>query len=627
MASSSVATILGSLLIIYCLSLLARLVQNLLHARKSGLPYIIIPWDQNSFLWMLTSVPLRPWLATHTPKWINDRLSLTIFGFEFHEGLRAFHQYAAPQGNDRSYAIVTPGKLEIHTRDPEVVQEVLRRPNDFLPMTETELFMNKFGANVLTSSGDAWARQRKVVAGVINERISKAVFQESLRQTDGLVNEVLGGAGAGGDDAGETTRVFDMLKKITINVLSGAGMGASVEWDGDDGQGEKPVAPYRQTYMEAVKHVIHGIAGPIILPAWFLLNYPSFLPGSQTLKALGYAIHEFPIHTRRKLDEERQRTLAAHGQTRSNIMAQLLQASEQGSGDGTTTTTTTTTATATTNKSSTRAALSEDEMLGNLFIFTAAGFDTTANTLSYALVLLCRHPSWQAWLAEEIDAILPRGAQADYTAVYPAALRIQACMLEVLRLFPPLIHMAKMTKRPQQIRTSRGAFALPAGTSVYSHNVGLHIDPAVWRNLNLQAGETASDVDELVFRPTRWLTGTTTAPPTSSDEGGVARRQQLFKPPKGLYVPWSGGPRVCPGQKMSQVEFTAIFLRLFQAHRIEAVPLVKGDGEMETREEVEKRLDGRMRNSISMLTLQMNDVYDLAEGDERGLKLRLVKRR
>lgn len=568
------------------------------------------------------------------PKWINDRLSLTIFGFEFHEKLRAFHQYAAPQGNDKSYAIVTPGKFEVHSRDTEIVYEILRRPNDFLPMTETKLFMNKFGSNVLTSSGESWARQRKLVASVINERISRTVFQESLQQTKGLINEVLAGR-----EMGESTRVFDMLKKITINVLSGAGMGASVEWDDD--KDDKPVEPYRQTYMEAVKHVINGVAGPIILPAWFLLNYPSFMPGYNFLKPLGHAMQEFPIHTRRKLEEERQRTLAAHGQTRSNIMAQLLQASEEEGANG---------GTSTSSSRKGGQALSEEEMLGNLFIFTAAGFDTTANSLAYALALLCRYPSWQNWLFEEIDAIMPPNGDGnddddssskslDYAAIYPAAIRIQACMLEVLRLFPPVIHMAKMTNSPQKIQTSRGTYSLPAGASVYSHNVGLHIEPDLWRNLNLQEGETASDVDELVFRPTRWLVNAA-SPITSGKEGEEEveeddaaplqqqqQQQRLFKPPKGAYVPWSTGPRVCPGQKMAQVEFAAIFLRLFQAHRVEAVPLVKETGAVETTEELEKRLDGRMKNSISLLTLQMNDVYDVAEGDERGLKLRLVQRR
>ncbi len=583
--------LVASLLLAYCSLLVYRLLANLSDARKSGFPYIIIPWDQNHFIWMLTSIPLRPWLVKNMPKWVYDRLSLTIYGFEFHEKLRPFEQYAAPQGNDKSYVIVTPGKFEVSTRDPEVAAELLRRTGDFMPGDLTELFMARFGQNVLTSTGESWSRQRKVVAGVINERISKTVFNESIHQTKGLLDEVLGHG-----KAGETNRLFDMMKKITINVLSGAGMGTSVDWK--DNVNDEPSPGFKMTYIEAVKHVIQGVAGPIILPQWFLSNYPSFLPGYKTLKSLSYAVMEFPIHTRNMLNQERLRTVAAHGETRSNIMSQLLHASEQGDGE-----------------QKGVKALSEEEMLGNLFIFTAAGFDTTANTLAYALVLLSRYPKWQEWVFEEIDSIMPMDSSTDldYAAIFPKAIRVQACMLEVLRLFPPVIHISKTTKTAQKIQTSRGSFYFPPDTTVYVHAVGLHLDPAVWRNLNLAENEVKSETDECAFRPTRWINPSTEGSP-------------LFKPPKGTYVPWSAGPRICPGQKMAQVEFAAIFLQLFNEHRIEAVPLKAASGDLETRAQVESRLDATMKDSISILTLQMNDVYDVKDNQDKGLKLTLSKR-
>ncbi|KAK0940387.1 hypothetical protein LTR91_027204, partial [Friedmanniomyces endolithicus] len=81
-------------------------------------------------------------------------------------------------------------------------------------------------------------------------------------------------------------------------------------------------------------------------------------------------------------------------------------------------------------------------MLGNLFVFGAAGFDTTANTLSYALVLLARYPAWQAWLVEEVDRIFPAQPtseqQLEYSAVFPQATRTLAFMYETLRLYTPL---------------------------------------------------------------------------------------------------------------------------------------------------------------------------------------------
>ena len=469
--------------------------------------------------------------------------------------------------------------------------------------------MGQFGRNVLTDNGEQWAKQRKVVAGVINERISKTVFNESIKQTEGLLGEVYEKADGGVSDS---NRLFDMMKKITIHVLAGAGMGASVAWNGDDD--EKPREGYKLTYNEAIKTVINGVAGPIILPIWLMENWPWFLPGHEFLKALAPAMIEFPLHTKHLLEQERQRTKSHGGQTQSNIMSQLLQASEQEE------------------KSK---ALTEEEMLGNLFIFTAAGFDTTANTLSYALVLLCRYPEWQDWILEEVDNLLPTSSTkpVDYAAIFPKVTRIMAVMLETLRIFVPVIHLARDTRTPQVVQTSQRTYNIPADCFVYVSSVALHMDKSLWRDLNQpdpsntrsttdeHTTAAASNLpDEQTFRPTRWIN------PSGS-------QQPLFQPPRGSYVPWSAGPRVCPGQKMAQVEFTAIFLTLFRRHRIEVVPMKDGNGREETREEVNSRLDALMRDSISVLTLQMVGVYDVevdgvggGKGTE-GLPVRFSRRR
>jgi cytochrome P450 len=472
------------------------------------------------------------------------------------------------------------------------------------------LIMGQFGRNVLTDNGEKWTKQRKVVAGVINERISKTVFNESIKQTEGLLGEVYERADGGVSDS---NRLFDMMKKITIHVLSGAGMGASVAWNGNDN--EKPREGYKMTYIEACKTVINGVAGPIILPIWLMKNWPWFLPGSDFLKALAPAMVEFPLHTKHLLEQERQRTLSHGGQTQSNIMSQLLQASEQ---------------------EEESKALTEEEMLGNLFIFTAAGFDTTANTLSYALVLLCRYPEVQDWILEEVDSLLPTssssGEEVDYAAIFPKVTRIMAVMLETLRLFVPVIHLARDTHKAEAIQTSQRTYNIPADCNVYVDSVALHLDKTLWRDLNLSEtpqkptnNGTTTEImpeDEHLFRPSRWIN-----PPSSP--------HPLFQPPRGAYVPWSAGPRVCPGQKMAQVEFTAIFLTLFRRHRIEVVPLRVRDGGLreETREEVNARLDALMRDSISVLTLQMVGVYDVGAGDGergegvKGLPVRFSRRR
>lgn len=357
---------------------------------------------------MIISVPLQPTLAKYLPTWLWHRLSMTIYGWEQHEKLRPFEQYAAPQGNDKTIVLVTAGATEIETRDPEFAYEILRRARDFVQPDVIALFVAVFGDNVLSSNGDHWSRQRKIVAPVINERISRSVFDESIRQTESLLADVFDRADGA---TAETNQLFTMMKKITIHVLSGAGMGAQVSWNNDEI--DRPQDGYRMTYMQACKTVVEAASGPIILPFCFLKLYPSFLPGQKFMKDLQHAKQEFPRHTQDLIEKERRRAAIEGGDTKSNVMSQLLQANEGDSKAG--------------------KQLSDSEVQGNLFIFTTAGFETTANTLSYALALLCRFPEWQRWIFEEIDQVMPTdaGEDLDYTTIHPKVVRILAVMFEV----------------------------------------------------------------------------------------------------------------------------------------------------------------------------------------------------
>lgn len=53
-------TIVAVLLALYMVRFPYNLTRNYITARKMGLPIIVVPIDQNHFLWMIMSVPLRP---------------------------------------------------------------------------------------------------------------------------------------------------------------------------------------------------------------------------------------------------------------------------------------------------------------------------------------------------------------------------------------------------------------------------------------------------------------------------------------------------------------------------------------------------------------------------------------
>lgn len=168
---------------------------------------------------------------------------------------------------------------------------------------------------------------------------------------------------------------------------------------------------------------------------------------------------------------------------------------------------------------------------------------------------------------------------------------------ETLRVYPAVIHIARYIQTEQSITTCKDSHLIKGPAKVYINAAALHSDTATW------------GVDASAFKPERWFAGT---PPSYSTSPNVGI-PELITPPKGTFIPWSGGPRICPGMKMAQVEFVAVIATLFRSCRVE---VVCRSGE--TVEEARDRLVKSMQESQPKLTLQIENPEDIV--------LRWVKR-
>lgn len=78
--------------------------------------------------------------------------------------------------------------------------------------------------------------------------------------------------------------------------------------------------------------------------------------------------------------------------------------------------------------------LSNSEIIGNIFLCNFAGHETTANGLSYCILLLAIHPEVQEWVAEEAFYLLhDQGNREtwDYN-LFPKFKRCLAIMVSVV---------------------------------------------------------------------------------------------------------------------------------------------------------------------------------------------------
>ncbi len=207
-------------------------------------------------------------------------------------------------------------------------------------------------------------------------------------------------------------------------------------------------------------------------------------------------------------------------------------------------------------------------MVDQVAIFLLAGHETSASALSWALYLLATHPDWQARVADEAAAVFSARTDsgcADFGAV--ARLTVARDVFrEALRLYPPVPMMVREARCPVTFRGRRVAR-------------GAQIVLSPW---HLQRHERLWDRPD-DFDPGRWTT----------EAGRVSARSG--------YLPFSAGPRVCPGAAFAMIEGPLILARLVAAFRFEAI-----DGDVP---QPVAHLTVRARTGIRLQVLQRSINY------------------
>ncbi|KAL2880096.1 hypothetical protein SGCOL_004480 [Colletotrichum sp. CLE4] len=589
---------------------------------------------------VVTSVPLRPLFKRLLPATFFATVELTIVGWEFRDK-SAVHDRVGP-----AFMLVTTGLNQLICADPTMAHAILNGRREFVQPDIVCKVMGFLGSNILTSNGESWSRQRRIVAPVLNERISPEVYKATAKQAESLVNHILSPPSSSSptnttSTAATTSTTIQGLRTIAINVLTKIAYGDN-----------KPFAitplprdpSASMTYVDAISLCTELLDLAAFIPIR-ILRLPFM---SNVVQTLGAALHRLPGLTVDMLDRERQRlaeasssslggaldemvtTTATVGKT-DTIMSMLVRLSDQEK-SRIDSSEKNPPVKSTTSNNNPKSYLTEEEIAGNLFIFTAAGFDTTANTLAYAVTLLAAYSEWQAWIQAELDAILgpPTPSPSfssgqverelpDYSIVFPKLTRCLAVMFETLRLFPPLTHLMRSNTTTQTLPSQISTSTTPTSTSasipssspstipatsytippctVYINTVALHTSPQTW------------GADALAFKPTRWLT-----PQTSPSSALSSPPQPHIQPPRGAFLPWSSGPRTCPGQKMAQVEFVTVIATLF--HKCTVEPVLEDDSSSaepatENATKARKRLSNLMQDSQPRLTLQMNRPKDV----------------
>lgn len=180
-------------------------------------------------------------------------------------------------------------------------------------------------------------------------------------------------------------------------------------------------------------------------------------------------------------------------------------------------------------------AMSRGQVQDELVTFMLAGHETTANGLAWMWYLLSQHPEARDRLLAEVDDVLDERAP---TAEDADQLRwTAACFQEALRLRSPVWMLEREAVAEDRIDGHR----IPAGATILVPVHLVHHDPRLWP-------------DPERFDPRRFLP------------------EHVHDHPRGAYMPFGAGRRVCIGAGFSILEATLITAMIAQRFTLDLAP-------------------------------------------------------
>ncbi|KAI0899890.1 cytochrome P450 [Annulohypoxylon nitens] len=204
---------------------------------------------------------------------------------------------------------------------------------------------------------------------------------------------------------------------------------------------------------------------------------------------------------------------------------------------------------------------SDENLVDQLMTFLAAGHETTATAMTWAIYMLCRHPEVQTRLRAEIRENLPPidSDQEVNSQDIDHLPYLNAVANEVLRYYAPV----PLTLREASVDTTIQGQKVPKGTAVMLSPWATNFDKTLW----------GPDAHE--FNPDRWVPK---GPDDKKAASGGASSNYAF-------MTFLHGPRSCIGLAFAKAEFVCLlatwvgrfeFALRDESYRDEKKILIKG---------------------------------------------------
>jgi cytochrome P450 len=342
---------------------------------------------------------------------------------------------------------------------------------------------------LLSAEGEQWRLQRRVLAPMFARRTVMDFAPAMMAAADAMIERWSRlGEGAIVDIAAEMSRIT--LDVVERTIFSDA-FGAEAE----------AIRIAMATYFNTI-----GKISPLDI-----LGAPDFIPRLSRLRVHS-TLKFFEGEVDRVISDRRRLLAERPDRAPNDLLTRLLEALvETDSKNG----------------------IEESEVRSNILTFIAAGHETTANTLTWAIFLLSQSSEWR----ERVEAEASRELAGPGNGVADRLVETLAVIEEAIRLYPPIAAISRVAIDHDEVNGER----IKPGSLVVISPYVLHRHRLLW-----------DDPD--VFNPERFL--------------GRARASiDRF-----AYLPFGVGPRKCIGSTFALQEATLLLAMIARHFRFQLKP-------------------------------------------------------
>lgn len=376
--------------------------------------------------------------------------------------------------------------------------------------------------SVFTSWGTTWAKKRNIVFPIYHSKLVK--FAPSVLQI--VSNSMIKAMKSAADSNGGISDIRDIAIRASFAIIYQVATGNSI----DTSQGSIPFLEGTETYRETAVKFATNLWKPIT----------RLTQEGRRLYRDAAALHSLTVPVIvEKLETAKKNSIPTETSFVDALIVEHLK---------------------------NRRNFSQDDIRKELDAFLLKGQDSTAWTLIWTLFLLGHHQNIQEKLREEVDKFFESRKSHelpldDLSSDLPY---LTAVIKESMRMYPAV---PVISRRIEGGDIRVGQYLVPSGCQVYISTVAVNRNPLHWKDTNKFIPERFLQNDSSKNQNGHVANGNCTGHNSSTSNGPSAEHPLA-------YLPFSGGPRKCPGQEFAlliQKALVATVVRNFSLTSLDSV--------------------------------------------------------